>query len=226
LGCLDQDTTQEALIDFSRFQTMSMDTGRKIVALGDSTTAGTPGFRSPIEAPPAGRGNPESQYEYWMMKLHPQWMVLNRGVNGERSDQILARFERDVTKELPEVVVILAGVNDIFQGRKPDSVERNLLTMYRRAKELRIVPVAATVLPYNIAGRREAGSIGTVNLWVEATAKEEGIPFCDTNLAVRRNDNPNLLASSPDGLHPDVDGYRKMGEALATVIQALVPGRP
>ena len=29
-----------------------------IVALGDSTTAGTPGFESPIEAPPAGPSTP------------------------------------------------------------------------------------------------------------------------------------------------------------------------
>jgi lysophospholipase L1-like esterase len=203
-----------------------MGTERKIVALGDSTTAGTPGFRSPVEAPPAGRGNPESQFEFWMMNLHPEWRVLNKGVNGERSDQILARFERDVAKELPDLVIVLAGVNDIFQARKPDSVERNLLTMYKRAKELRIVPVAATVLPYNIAGRRETESIAAVNSWVEATANQEGIPFCDTNLAVRRKDSPNLLASSPDGLHPDVDGYRKMGEALAVVIEALAPGGP
>src|SRR5436190_19180560 len=66
-----------------------------IVALGDSTTAGTPGFKSPIEAPPDGAGNVESQYAYWLMKTHPDWRVLNRGVDGERSDQIRARFERD-----------------------------------------------------------------------------------------------------------------------------------
>ena len=57
-----------------------------IVALGDSTTAGTPGHKSPIEAPPHGSGNVESQYAYWLMQTHPDWQVLNRGVNGERSD--------------------------------------------------------------------------------------------------------------------------------------------
>ena len=39
----------------------------KIVALGDSTTAGTPGFKSPLEAPPNGRGDETSQYAYWLM---------------------------------------------------------------------------------------------------------------------------------------------------------------
>ena len=81
----------------------------RIVGLGDSTTAGTPGFLSPLEAPPNGRGNPESQYAYWMMRMHPEWTVLNRGVNGQRSDEILARFERDVLSESPNYVVILGG---------------------------------------------------------------------------------------------------------------------
>ena len=39
-----------------------------------------------------------SQYAYWLMQAHPDWVVLNHGVNGERSDQILARFERDVDR--------------------------------------------------------------------------------------------------------------------------------
>jgi lysophospholipase L1-like esterase len=47
-----------------------------IVALGDSTTAGTPAFKSPIEAPPNGAGNVESQYASWLMKEHVDWRVL------------------------------------------------------------------------------------------------------------------------------------------------------
>jgi len=41
-----------------------------IVAMGDSTTAGTPAFKSPIEAPPDGSGNEQSQYAYWLVDQH------------------------------------------------------------------------------------------------------------------------------------------------------------
>jgi lysophospholipase L1-like esterase len=98
----------------------------RIVALGDSTTAGTPGWRSPLEAPPAGAGNEQSQYAYWLMRAHPEWEVLNRGVNGERSDAILARFDRDVIAARPRAVVIIAGVNDVYQGRAVHEIEANL----------------------------------------------------------------------------------------------------
>src|SRR5438034_713356 len=127
-----------------------------IVALGDSTTAGTPGFKSPIEAPPDGAGNVESQYAYWLMKTHPDWRVLNRGVNGERSDEVRARFDRDVIAESkkgngPFVVVIIAGVNDIYQGRPAEAVERELEAMYGEARTARISVVAGTIIPYNMA---------------------------------------------------------------------------
>ncbi len=192
---------------------------RIIVGMGDSTTAGTPGFLSPVEAPPAGRGNRESQYCYWMMMAHPEWKVLNRGVNGQRSDQILSRFERDAVAEKPAVVIVLAGVNDIYQGRSADSVERNLEAMYALAERNGIVPAAATVLPYNIAGHQECQSIHEVNEWVGTASRAPGRLFCDTNLAVRDKGNPDLLASSPDGLHPDVAGYRRMGEALSAALE-------
>src|SRR6266545_5112304 len=96
-----------------RSSAMSHASGTTIVALGDSTTAGTPGFMSPIESPPDGAGNVESQYAHWLMQAHADWRVLNRGVNGERSDQIRARFERDVLRARPDAVVIVAGVNDV-----------------------------------------------------------------------------------------------------------------
>jgi lysophospholipase L1-like esterase len=190
-----------------------------IVGLGDSTTAGTPGFLSPIEAPPSGRGNPQSQYCYWMMRTHPEWKVLNKGVNGQRSDQILSRFPRDVVAENPKVVIVLAGVNDIYQGRTPAWIERNLEAMYLLAEEHHIAPLAATVLPYNGASPREKEGIRELNSWVETASRAPGRLFCDTNLAVRDNDDPDSLASSPDGLHPDVDGYKRMGMALSEALE-------
>ncbi|MDA4117497.1 MAG: GDSL-type esterase/lipase family protein [Thaumarchaeota archaeon] len=192
---------------------------RKIVGLGDSTTAGTPGFASPIEAPPKGRGNPESQYCYWMMRAHPEWVVLNQGINGQRSDEILSRFQRDVVAEKATMVIILAGVNDIYQGRTIESIKRNLEAMYESAGRNGIVAVATTVLPYNIASREESRSIRDLNQWIKTTSNAAGRLFCDTNLAVRDDLNPDLLASSPDGIHPDVEGYRRMGQALSTTLE-------
>src|SRR5882724_4708762 len=122
-----------------------------VVALGDSTTAGTPAFKSPIEAPPNGSGNAESQYAHWLMLAHPDWQVLNRGVNGERADQIRGRFARDAAAAKPAVVVIIAGVNDVYQGRSAESVERELEAMYDAVRAAKIAVVAGSIIPFNVA---------------------------------------------------------------------------
>src|SRR5215813_5861037 len=107
----------------------------RIVAMGDSTTAGTPAFKSPREAPPNGSGDKTSQYAYWLMKAHPDWDVINQGINAQRSDQIAARFDDDVIGKKPAVVVIIAGVNDVYQGRPAQQVKDQLAAMYIRAHD-------------------------------------------------------------------------------------------
>lgn len=191
-----------------------------IVGIGDSTTAGTPGFQSPIEAPPDGRGNVESQYAHWISRLHDDWTVLNRGVNGERTDEVRERFRRDALEEHPDYVILLAGVNDIYQGHAPEAVERNLGPMYAEAIDAEIVPVAASVLPFNSASDRDTVAIRELNHWIRSLAATLGIPFCDTARSVADPENPERLRGSPDGLHPDVAGYRRMGESLAATIEA------
>ena len=194
-----------------------------IVALGDSTTAGTPAFKSPIEAPPNGSGNVESQYAHWLMQAHPDWHVLNRGVNGERSDQIRGRFARDAAQAQPSVVVIIAGVNDVYQGRSSESVERELEAMYDAARAAKIVVVAGSIIPFNTATADQNARMHLVNDWIRAyAAAHAGVVFCDTRAAVAAPGQPDRLMSSPDDLHPSPDGYKRMALALEPAIaQAL-----
>jgi lysophospholipase L1-like esterase len=192
----------------------------RIVAMGDSTTAGTPAYKSPRESPPDGLGDATSQYAYWLMKAHENWEVVNQGVNGERSDQIRARFEEDVVRKKPAVVVIIAGVNDVYQGRPAERVTDELAAMYRRAHEAAIRVVAGTIVPYNTATPEQNARMHEINDWIRAQSRADpGVLFVDTRAAVASPSNPDLLVSSPDGLHPDAAGYRKMAEAIAPVIE-------
>jgi lysophospholipase L1-like esterase len=191
-----------------------------IVALGDSTTAGTPGYRSPIEAPPNGSGDVESQYAYWLTQAHPDWDVLNRGVNGERSDQIRARFARDAVQPKPAVVVIIAGVNDIYQGKSAASVEGELEAMYDAARAANIAVVAGTIIPFNTATADQNARMHLVNDWIRAyAASHAGVVFCDTRAAAAAPGQPDRLVSSPDDLHPSPDGYKRMALALEPATQ-------
>lgn len=194
-----------------------------IVALGDSTTAGTPLFQSPVEAPPDGEGDHTSQYAYWLVEKRPFWRVLNRGVNGERTDEILARFDRDVLDRRPYAVVIIAGVNDVFQGKPIDVITKNLRALYDRASEAQIVVVAGSILPFNDATREQNTKMTKINAWIKAEAKKDpNMTFVDTRKAVALKSRPNKLAQSEDGHHPDIAGYKKLAAAIEPVLAKVV----
>lgn len=153
------------------------------------------------------------------MRSHPEWDVLNRGVNGERSDEIASRFERDVLEVEPHAVVIIAGVNDVYQGREAAQVIERLGAMYGRARAAGIRVVAGTIVPFNTATPEQNARMLSINDWVRGA----GHPFADTRAAVAAPGNPDMLADSPDNLHPSLDGYRRMAEAIRPVLERLFP---
>jgi lysophospholipase L1-like esterase len=194
----------------------------RILAIGDSTTAGTPGFRSPLESPPAGAGDVESQYAYWLEQICPDWTVLNRGVNRERIDHIQARFARDLREARPDVVILIAGVNDIYEGRAAADVQRGLDALYRKAEQAGLPLVAGSILPYDTATPDQNARMHAVNGWIRGRAAGGArMAFCDTRAAVALPGCADRLASSPDGLHPSPDGYRLMALALAPIVREI-----
>ena len=190
------------------------------MALGDSTTAGTPGFLSPLEAPPHGRGDETSQYAFWLMKAHQDWEVLNRGVDGQRTDQIAARFDRDVVAAAPRAVVIIAGVNDIYQGRSVEHVTTELRKMYDRTLRGGI-PTQVAHHRAGTAKPEQNDRMRVVNEWIRAKSNAS-LAFVDTRAAVAAPGKPDLLASSPDQLHPSVEGYRRMADAIGPVLAKVL----
>jgi lysophospholipase L1-like esterase len=203
-------------------------TSIRIAALGDSTTAGTPGFKSPLEAPPKGEGNEESQYGYWLMRIHPEWQVLNRGVNRERIEQIRARFARDVVDEGAEVVIVIAGVNDIYRGAAAEYVQRELEALYQLAHDAQppVGLVAGTILPFDTATPAQNADMHAVNAWIARYAAERpGVTYCDARAAVAQPGHPDRLVASPDGLHPTPHGYRLMALALEPSVRSALAQR-
>ena len=199
-----------------------------IVALGDSTTAGTPGWKSPLEAPPNGAGDETSQYAYWLMKGRPDWDVLNKGINAQHSDEISARFERDVISEAPAAVVIIAGVNDVYQGRPAQHVIGQLSQMYERAAKAGIAIVAGTIIPYNTATPDQNDRMRAINAWIrsqDSTAAGAPIVVADTRAAVASPSNTDMLLESPDQLHPTAEGYRRMAVAIRPAVEQALRKR-
>src|SRR5499427_1254433 len=80
----------------------------KIVAIGSSSTAGA-GASAPSASYP-------SRLEAELRTRFPnvQITVINRGINGERANDMLARFEEDVIGQHPDLVIWQVGSNSVL----------------------------------------------------------------------------------------------------------------
>jgi lysophospholipase L1-like esterase len=120
-------------------------------------------------------------------------------------------------------VIVIAGVNDVYQGRDVDHVTQNLRDMYGRASAAGIRVIAGSIVPYNTATPEQNRRMRTINAWIEQeAARDEDVEFVDTRRAVAMPDDPDRLISSPDSLHPSVDGYRRMADAIRASLERIL----
>lgn len=154
---------------------------------------------------------------------------LSKGISGQTTAQMLARFERDVIALKPSVVVILAGTNDIAENGGPVSAEEiqaNLRRMTELAQGAGIRVVLSSVLPvFDYPWKRglmPAPKIVALNGWMQRYAAQVGATYLDYHTAMvdSRGGLPPTLA--PDGVHPNDAGYRLMAPLAESAITAAL----
>ena len=184
-----------------------------MAAVGDSITAGNPGYDPhPELRRQLGLGNdPESQWEFWAQREHPDLEFRNCGGRGERTDEIETRFEECVTGA--DAVVIQGGINDLAGGFPPQAVLANLRGMVRAAKRKNLDVAVADVLPYGPAPQADP-VIDELNRRIAAMARSTGATVLPFHRVLEDPDHQGRMKAewTADGIHPSVEGYRRLGE--------------
>jgi len=148
--------------------------------------------------------------------------VLNFGLNGERTNAGLKRFRKVLSAMHPSSVVIMEGVNDLLQGRKPRDVLTHLRQMVAAAHAARAVPIVVTLLP--TGDHRINAEIGSVNAGIRQFAHGTNTSLVDAHAAFASVRPVEALYRQPngqtDGLHPNDAGYRLLAEIVARALQA------
>jgi lysophospholipase L1-like esterase len=134
----------------------------------------------------------------------------NAGKNGNTTQQMLARFARDVAARHPQQVVLLGGTNDIFQRVPIDVTTLRLADMIVRAKALAPVVRIGTIPPFNDPARR--GDVDELNARIRQLAAAEHIGLVDFYAAVALHGSYRP-GWTDDGIHPTPTAARAMGEA-------------
>ena len=142
---------------------------------------------------------------------------LDRGISGQTTVQMLARFRSDVIDLKPQVVVILAGINDIARNNGPIELENvfgNIVSMCELAKFNGIRVVLCSVLPCDrFSWRPEikpAAAVAELNTMLRQYAAEHKIPYVDYHAAFDNGSGGLDARFSQDGCHPTLYGYTLM----------------
>ena len=151
---------------------------------------------------------------------------IGRGISGQTSAEMLARFRPDVIELAPKTVVILAGTNDIAQNNGPIELENvmdNIASMCELARLHNIRVLLCPVLPAAAFPWREgiepADSIIRLNAMIEAYARENGIEYVDYHFRMKDGRNGLPPEYSKDGVHPNPEGYRVMEGIIASYLR-------
>jgi lysophospholipase L1-like esterase len=180
----------------------------RVVFMGDSITQGWS-----VASPEYFEGKP----------------YIERGIGGETTTQMLARFRADVVDLEPAAVVILAGTNDIAGNQGPTTnkmIEDNLASMAEIATANDIRVILSSVLPvYDYPwrpGLEPAQRIVALNNWIEDYAEEHDHVYLDYYWELVDERGGMADPYTTDGVHVSKAGYEIMqGLAEAAIAESL-----
>ncbi len=172
--------------------------------------------------------------EYWY-ELHPGFFhnnrLVGRGISGQVSSQMLARFRQDVINLTPRIVVINCGTNDIAENNGPydeDITMDNIKSMTELALAHGIEVVLSSVLPcdefcWNLSVKDVVGKIDRLNIRIKdyADSFDKGVHYLNyfpTMTLDGKSLNKNF---TEDGVHPNSLGYDMMEVKLNEMLTLL-----
>lgn len=192
----------------------------RIVCIGDSITAGHPGFWAESMT-----GEITHQYPYWLdRRLKFQYEVINKGYGSDRTYNVLNRFQKDVLDLSPQYCLIQIGTNDIYWGAASAAgstevfesstladMKKNIVEMVRLCNESNIIPILGLLIPRTQVATDPVVKFGlyAFNDWlIEYANSTEGLNYVDFFNAGKDKIPPTPLEdpSSPGAMNPIYDG--------------------
>lgn len=101
----------------------------KIHFLGDSITFGY------------GLDNPQDGWQALLRQAMPEHEITTRGIPGDTTGGMLARFLPEVASDRPDYFHLMGGLNDIAFGTTPEQVRANIKAICHQADFYGIKPI-------------------------------------------------------------------------------------
>jgi acyl-CoA thioesterase-1 len=188
----------------------SVDARPRIVALGDSLTAGL------------GLAESQAYPALLQKKLDAEgyrFEVVNAGVSGDTSAGGLRRLDWALDGDV-RVLIVALGANDGLRGLSAAEMKKNLDAIVQRAKERNIVVILAGMEAPPNYGPEYTASFRQV---YQDVAREQGVlllPFLLDSVA------GNSALNQGDGIHPNARGAEIIADAMWKVLHPVLDGMP
>ncbi|UAK23046.1 SGNH/GDSL hydrolase family protein [Sphingomonas nostoxanthinifaciens] len=155
--------------------------------------------------------------------------LVDRGISGQTTSQMVVRFREDVIALKPKAVHIMAATNDVAGNTGAatmETVQGNIRTMAELARAHGIQVILASVPPAAAfpwsPEKKPAPTIIALNRWLRAYAAENGFAYVDYHAALADANGGMKPGLSSDGVHPVEAGYAIMRPlALAAIAKTI-----
>jgi lysophospholipase L1-like esterase len=189
----------------------------------------------------------------WPLQSIGDTRVINKGVSGQQSWELLERFDQDVVSLSPRAVIIWGFINDVYRadrsalGDALTRAQQSILAMIDRARASGIEPIVATEV--TIRGRLTlsedvASLVGRIlgkqsyqsyvnrhvldlNAWLREVAQQHGLLLLDLQPVITGPDGFRRRAhAAPDGSHISTAGYDALTRFAVPILRDhLAPTR-
>lgn len=166
--------------------------------------------------------------ENWVSLLDtPCSTFINKGINGDTTGGMLARFQKDAVETAPNYIMITGGVNDFIAGVDVSVPQANYLALAHHAYHYNMIPVMG-IQPALDAETDAENELFQVVLekqrifrqWIKTFCQSFGIFYIDFYEALEQAKKENPAEQYYlDGTHLTASGHQHMVKAVLKTME-------
>ncbi len=190
-------------------QELIVKNGAKIAFLGDSITQ-------------FGGNNPGGYVNLVIKGLEANGLKVSpikAGISGHKSDDMLARVDRDVIEKKPDLMTLSCGVNYVWHGARGvvlDQYKTNITAIVDKAQAAKIQVVILTSTLIKAPDSVESVKLDAYNDFLRSLAKERNLPLADLSADMKAiiKEKGAKAGLTTDGVHMAINGDMMMATGV------------
>jgi lysophospholipase L1-like esterase len=149
--------------------------------------------------------------------------AITAGISGHKSNQMLARLERDVLSKKPDWMTLSCGVNDVWHGARGVPLDHYKVNITKIVEQCQAAGIKVMILTSTMIGEDEPNknnkNLIPYNEFLKILAKEKDCLFADLNADMQAaisasTDKKKGKLLTSDGVHMNPDGNKMMATGV------------